>query len=90
MLTGLVWSGVALVVLALFVVLRALIRLRRWGRRLSSEERRLRDDPRFTEMWVKQYQPPSSAVTGEDAGSSRPIEAGTADPARPDPDLPAG
>ena len=47
----LIWSGE---VIALFVLAGLLWRARRGP---SSEERRLRDDPRFAEMWVKQYQP---------------------------------
>lgn len=54
---ALIWTGAVLGLLALLILTRSLWRLRRARRGLTSEERRLRDDPRFAEMWVKQYRP---------------------------------
>ena len=66
----LVWSGIAFALLVLVVVVRGLWRLRRWRRGMTAEERRLRDDPRFAEMWVKQYRPEAASESSSPESSS--------------------
>jgi hypothetical protein len=57
--TSLALFAMIALIIVLWATLRLLraARLRRRGFGVDAEDRRLRADPRFTEMWVQQYRP---------------------------------
>ena len=82
MTSQLVWTGAVFAVLLAVLIARAIWRLARWHRGVSSEERRLRDDPRFAELWVRQFRShappadegaaPQAPIPGDDGARPAP------------------
>lgn len=66
------WVLILIVALVGVAVLRGVRRARRGGFGVADEERRLRDDPRFAEDWVRQVRPPDAPGGTDDGGDDGP------------------